>query len=95
MKNKLFCVYQCGFKANNHSIDKLSLSILQHNIEHEDSLTYMILIDLQKTYDSLCWFSEAAVDCFKSYLTKRKFFVSLNNIILSDAFTLNCSFLKY
>lgn len=54
MKNKLFCVYQCGFKANNHSIDKLSLSIMQHNIEHEDSLTYMILIDLQKTYDTLC-----------------------------------------
>ena len=89
--NKILYDYQSGFRKN-HSTDAC-LSFLNHKIlkGFDDGLvTGMILIDLQKTFDtinhdillnklSITGFSDHTVKCFQSYISNRKFMVNLGN----------------
>ena len=52
MKKKLFCVYQCGFTSY-HSIDTCLSQLCNMILNDADSLTGMILIDLQETFEAL------------------------------------------
>ena len=89
--NKVLYHYQSGFRKN-HSTDTC-LSFLNDKIlkGFDDGLvTCMILIDLQKAFDtinhdillkklSIIGFSDNTVKWFQSYLSNRKFTVNLEN----------------
>ena len=93
--------YQSGFKKN-HSTDTC-LSILNDKISKsfDDGLvTGMILIDLQKAFDtinhdillkklSIIGFSDHTVKWFQSYLSNRKFTVNLENYF-SEVSSISC-----
>ena len=99
--NNLLCNYQSGFRTN-HSIN-LCLSFLTDKILKEfdeDLLTGMILIDVQKAFDTInceilfkklkaMGFSEGCVTWFKSYLSERTFFIGIENQ-LSDYGRISC-----
>ena len=90
-KNNVIYRYQSGFRKF-YSTDSC-LSYLNNKITtgFESGLfTGMILIDLQKAFDTInhdilikkmtfLGFSEETTNCFKSYLTNRKFIVHINN----------------
>ena len=97
----MLCKYQSGFRSK-HSVNTclthLSNQILK-GFESEKS-TGMILIDLQKAFDSLdhdillnkmkyLGFTQKTIDWFGSYLKKRNIVVSLEKT-LSETGTLNC-----
>ena len=89
--NNLLYNYQSGFRTN-HSTN-LCLSFLTDKILKgfdEGLLTEMILIDLQKAFDTInhdilfkkrkaMGFSEECITWFKSYLSERIFFISTEN----------------
>ena len=93
--------YQSGFRTN-HSTDTC-LSYLNDKILKgfdEGKITGMILIDLQKAFDTIdhkvllgklvyLGFSESAISWFKSYLLNRSFIVNVENDY-SDPGELNC-----
>ena len=97
----LICRYQSGFRKN-YSTD-LCLSYLCDKIKKgfDSSLfTGMILIDLQKAFDTInhdilimkmkyLGFSEKAMSWFASYLSLREFRVNINQS-LSDSGTITC-----
>ena len=90
--NNILFHYQSGFRKN-HSTD-FCLSFLNDKISKEIDIglhTGMILIDLQKAFDTIdhkilsekmffVGFSEQTVLWFKSYLSERKFKVNLNGV---------------
>ena len=100
-RNKLLYVYQSGFRPN-HSTDSC-LSQLTNMIlkgAEKKKHTGMILIDLQKAFDTLdhdillqkmkcIGFSDTVVAWFRSYLSDRAFFVSLENTF-SEVGSINC-----
>ena len=89
--NKILYDYQSGFRKN-HSTDTC-LSFLNDKIlkDFDDGLvTGMILIDLQKVFDTInhdillkklgiIGFSHDTVKWFQSYLSNRKFTANLEN----------------
>ena len=89
--------YQSGFRKK-HSID-FCLSFLNDKILKGfdlGSITGMILIDLQKAFDTIdhdilpqnlyaIGFSKHLVNWFRSYLTNRTFLVSLGNVFSQPA----------
>ena len=91
LKNNILYNYQSGFRKN-HSTD-LCLSFLNDKILKgfdKGLFTGMILIDLQKAFDTInheillgklhaIGFPEKAVAWFKSYLSNRAFKVNINN----------------
>ena len=93
--------YQSGFRGN-HSTN-LCLSFLTDKILKgfdEGLLTGMILIDLQKAFDTIdheillqklkaIKFSESTIKWFKSYLSERIFLVNIGNKI-SDFGEISC-----
>ncbi len=93
--------YQSGFRKN-HSTDTC-LSYLNDKILRgidQGKTTGMILIDLQKAFDTIdhnvltdklayIGFSDSAVSWFKSYLSNRSFVVSVEEVY-SDPGNLNC-----
>ena len=93
--------YQSGFRGN-HSTN-LCLSFLTDKILKgfdEGLLTGMILIDLQKAFDTIdheillqklkvIKFSETTINWFKSYISKRIFLVSMENKV-SDFGEISC-----
>ena len=99
--NKVLCDYQSGFRKN-HSTDTC-LSFLNDKIlkDFDDGLlTGMILIDLQKAFDtinhdillkqlSIIGFSDYTVKWFQSYLSNRKFTVNLENSF-SEVSNISC-----
>ena len=100
-KNELLYVYQSGFRPN-HSTDTC-LSQLTNMIltgVEKKKHTGMILIDLQKAFDTLdheillqkmkcIGFSDKVTKWFHSYLTGRAFFVSIENVY-SERGSINC-----
>ena len=90
-KNDVLFKYQSGFRTN-HSTD-FALSFLSDKILRgfdNGFLTGMILIDLQKAFDTIdheilfqkmthIGFSMEVIKWFKSYLSKRTFAVSIND----------------
>ena len=99
--NKILYDYQSGFRKN-HSTDTC-LSFLNDKIlkGFDDGLvTGMILIDLQKAFDtinhdillkklSIIGFSDHTVKWFQSYLSNRKFMVNLENSF-SEVSSISC-----
>ena len=99
--NKILHDYQSGFRKN-HSTDTC-LSFLNDKIlkGFDDGLvTGMILIDLQKAFDtinhdillkklSIIGFSDHTVKWFQSYLSNRKFTVNLENSF-SEVSSISC-----
>ena len=99
--NKLFYEFQSGFRKN-HSTN-FCLSYLNDKITRgfdSGQYTGMILIDLQKAFDTIDYsilfeklkalnFSIETVDWFKSYLRNRKFCVSVGQSV-SDFSELKC-----
>ena len=99
--NNLLYNYQSGFRTN-HSTN-LCLSFLTDKILKgfdEGLLTGMILIDLQKAFDTInheilfkklkaMGFSEGCITWFQSYLSERIFFISIENL-LSDYGRISC-----
>ena len=99
--NKVLYEYQSGFRKN-HSTDTC-LSFLNDKIlkGFDDGLvTGMILIDLQKAFDtinhdillkklSIIGFSDHTVNWFQSYLSNRKFTVNLENSF-SEVSNISC-----
>ena len=99
--NKILCNYQSGFRTN-HSTN-LCLSFLADKIlKHFDKslLTGMILIDLQKAFDTVnhaillkkleaISFSDKYIRWFRSYLCERIFFIEIENQI-SDYGKVSC-----
>ena len=89
-KHEIIYKYQSGFRKN-HSTNSC-LSYLSNKIQkgfEEGNLTGMILIDLQKAFDTidheilLCkmkylGFTESAINWFRSYLANRTFVVHVN-----------------
>ena len=89
--NSLLYNYQSGFRTNNWT--NLCLSFLTDKILEgfdEGLLTGMILIDLQKAFDTInhqilfkrlkaMGFSEGCIAWFQSYLSERIFFISTEN----------------
>ena len=100
-KNNILYKFQSGFRMN-HSTDNC-LSILNEKIvKGLDSGLYtgMVLIDLQKAFDTInheillqkmkfIGFSTEAIEWFKSYLSNRQFKIKINNT-LSGPGELNC-----
>ena len=100
--NNLQYNYQSGFRTN-HSTN-LCLSFLTDKILKsfdEGLLTGMILIDLQKAFDTInheilfknlkaMGFSEGCITWFQSYLSERTFFISIENQ-LSDYRRISCA----
>ena len=100
-RNGQLYIYQSGFRANHSTgtcLSRLTEMILNDadNGKHTD----MILIDLQKAFDTLdhtillekktcIGFSNKTVRWFHSYLTNKAFFVSLDNELF-EAGTINC-----
>ena len=99
--NKVLYDYQSGFRKN-HSTDTC-LSFLNDKILKgfdDGLLTGMILIDLQKAFDtinhdillkklSIIGFSDHTVKWFQSYLSNRKFTVNLENSF-SEVSNISC-----
>ena len=99
--NKILCNYQSGFRTN-HSTN-LCLSFLADKILKlfdKSLLTGMILIDLQKAFDTInhaillkkleaISFSDKYIRWFRSYLCERIFFVEIENH-LSDYGKVSC-----
>ena len=99
--NKVLYDYQSGFRKN-HSTDTC-LSFLNDKIlkDFDDGLlTGMILIDLQKAFDTInhdmllkkliiIGFSDHTVKWFQSYLSNRKFTVNLENSF-SEVSNISC-----
>ena len=93
----LLCNYQSGFRKN-HSTD-FCLSFLNDKILKgfdQGLITGMILIDLQKAFDTIdhdillqklyaIGFSKHSVNWFRSYLTNRIFLVNLGNVFSQQA----------
>ena len=100
-KSNLLYTHQSGFRAN-HSTDTClsQLTNMIINGVEKGKHTGMILIDLQKAFDTLnheillgkmkcIGLSESSVRWFRSYLAERTFFVSLDNT-LSEPGRINC-----
>ena len=99
--NKVLYDYQSGFRKN-HSTDTC-LSFLNDKILKgfdDGLLTGMILIDLQKAFDTInhdmllkklniIGFSDHTVEWFQSYLSNRKFTVNLENSF-SEVSNISC-----
>ena len=99
--HKIFYDYQLGFRKN-HSTDRY-LSFLNDKILkgfNDGLVTGMILIDLQKAFDtinhdivlkklSIIGFSDHTVKWFESYLSNRKFMVNLENSF-SEISSISC-----
>ena len=94
-KKKLIYMYQSGFRTN-HSTD-LCLDIVATGMDKQIH-TGMILVDLQKAFDTLDHgvllekmkyfsFRASVIKWFESYLSNRKFLVSIDNVF-SEAGTL-------
>ena len=95
--NNILYKYQSGFRKN-HSIDT-SLSYLTNKIMtgfDSGLLTGMILIDLQKAFDTInhdillrkmasLGFSNHSIKWFQSYLSNRSFWVNIKNKYSSTA----------
>ena len=93
--------YQSGFRSN-HSTNSC-LSYLSNKIQNgseEGNLTGMILIDLQKAFDTIdheilllkmkyLGFAESTINWFRSYLEERTFLVDVNGV-LSNPGNLAC-----
>ena len=91
IENDVLYKYQSGFRGN-HSTDSC-LSYLNDKILQGfdcGKITGMILIDLQKAFDTIdhkllleklafIGFSEKAIEWFKSYITNRSFVVNVEN----------------
>ena len=91
LQNNISYNYQSGFRKNNptdHCVSFLNDKILKDF--SKGLFKGMILIDLQKAFDTInhkillgkllaIGFSEKTVACFKSYLSDRTFKVSINN----------------
>ena len=89
-KHKIIYKYQSGFRKN-HSTNSC-LSYLSNKIQkgfEEGNLTGMILIDLQKAFDTIdheilvykmnyLGFAESTINWFRSYLANRTFVVHVN-----------------
>ena len=89
--NKILCNYQSGFRTNHPT--NLCLSFLADKILKlfdKSLLTGMILIDLQKAFDTVnhaillkkleaISFSEKYIRWFRSYLCERIFFIEIEN----------------
>ena len=100
-QNNILYKFQSGFRS--HYSSNSCLSYLQNKIANGfDSglMTGMILIDLQKAFDTInhtkllkklkaLGFSEESILWFQSYLTNRTFLVSVDNI-LSSSCNLKC-----
>ena len=85
--NNLLYNYQSGFRTN-HSTN-LYLSFLTDKILKgfdEGLLTGMILIDLEKAFDTI---NHGGITWFQSYLSERIFFISIENQ-LSDYGRISC-----
>ena len=102
LQNNILYNYQSGFRKN-HSTD-LCLSFLNDKIRKgfdKGLFTGMILIDLQKTFDTInheilgklhaISFSEKTLAWFKLYLSDRAFKVNINNHF-SDLSKVSCGF---
>ena len=100
-RNGLLYKYQSGFRAN-FSTDSCLAQLTDFILKGMDKgmHTGMILVDLQKAFDTLdhnillekmecIGFNKKVIKWFHSYLLNRKFFVSLENIF-SDAGLLKC-----
>ena len=93
--NNLLYNYQSGFRTNH--LTNLSLSFLTDKILKgfgDGLLTGMILIDLQKAFDTInheilfkkletMSFSEGCITWFQSHLSERIFFISIKNQLSS------------
>ena len=99
-RNELLYCYQSGFIAN-HSTDTYVSCLMDMILNNAENGKHagMILIDLQKAFDTLdlkmllekrkcISFSDKATYWFHSYLTNRAFFVSLDNVF-SEVGTIN------
>ena len=99
--NKILYRYQSGFRKN-HSTDTCLSYLTDKILTGFDSglLTGMILIDLQKAFDtinhdillkkmSLAGFSCQSITWFESYLSNRRFQVSIKNKY-SNVANINC-----
>ena len=104
-KNGLLYKYQSGFCAN-FSTDSCLVQLTDFILRGMDKgfCTGMILVDLQKAFDTLdhtallqkmecIGFKESVIKWFQSYLSNKKFFVTLENIF-SDAGLINCVVLQ-
>ena len=93
--------YQLGFQGN-HSTNLCLSFLTDKSLEVFDKglLTGMIIIDLQKAFNTTdheillpkvkaIRFSESTIKWFKSYLSKRKFLVNIENK-LSDLGKISC-----
>ena len=100
-RNELLYSYQSSFRAN-HSTDTClpQLTDMILNCAENGKHTGMILIDLQKAFDTLdhkilldkmkcIGFSDKTIKWFHSFLTNRAIFVSLDTVF-SKAGTINC-----
>ena len=90
-ENNILYKYQSGFRTK-HSTDTC-LSVLNEKILtgiDNGLLTGMILIDLQKAFDTIAHkiffskmsflgFSKATIPCYESYLTNKTFLVNVEN----------------
>ena len=99
-KNGLLYKYQSGFRTNfpmNSCLVQLTDFILRGM--DKGFHTEMILVDLQKAFDTLdhtvllqkmecIGFKESAIKWFQSFLSNRNFFVTLENVF-SDAGLIN------
>ena len=104
-ENNILYKFQSGFRVN-HSTDT-SLSYLNNKIMNGfDNKLYtgMILIDLQKAFDTIdhdifldkircLGFSDSSISWYKSYLESRYFKISIGNLY-SEQEQLNVVFLK-
>ena len=91
LENNILYKYQSGFRGN-HSTDSCLSYLNDKILEGFDNgdITGMILIDLQKAFDTInhkilldklvfIGFSKNAIAWFKSYLTNRSFIVTVEN----------------
>ena len=96
--------YQSGFRTN-HSTNSC-LSYLSDKIQNglvESKFTGMILIDLQKAFDTIdreilllkmkyLGFAESTINWFRSYLEERTFLVDVNGVLSNPGnLALRCS----
>ena len=93
--------YQSGFRTNHSTNSCLSyLSNKIQNSTEEGKFTGMILIDLQKAFDTIdheilllkmkyLGFAESTINWFRSYLEERTFLVDVNGV-LSNPGNLTC-----
>ena len=102
--NNLLYDYQSGFRTNHSTNLYLCFSFLTDKILKdfdEGLLTGMILIDLQKAFDTInheilfkklkaMGFSEGWITWFQSYLSERIFFIGIENQ-LPDYGRISCS----